>query len=67
MNTIENPALEAKILDVQATTEAEVNAISDLTPEQKAKVIVIAVAYAKNHAYQIPNISGIANHIRSSK
>ena len=64
---MQNTALEAAILEAKTAIETEVNAISDLTLEQKAKVIEIAMAYAGNHSYQLPSISGIANHVRSSK
>jgi glycerate kinase len=64
---MQNAALEAKVLEVKAAIETEVNAISDLTPEQATAVIDIAVAYTKTHGFQLPNISGIANHVRSTK
>jgi hypothetical protein len=62
-----NTTLEAKTLEVKTAIETEVNAISDLTPEQKATVIDIAIAYARTHGFQLPSISGIVNHVRSSK
>jgi hypothetical protein len=61
-----NQALEAKKAEVQTAITTQVDSISDLTPEQKQKVIDIAFAYARTHAFELPNISGIANHVRSN-
>lgn len=62
---ITNEALEARIAEVNDAIRSQVATLSDLTDEQRTKVKDIAVAYAKSHGYVLPNISGIANHVRS--
>ncbi|HET6145183.1 MAG TPA: hypothetical protein VFE02_16860 [Candidatus Acidoferrales bacterium] len=46
--------------------DKQLDAIVDLTATQRASVREIALAHAKNNQGRVPNISGIANLVRTS-
>ena len=60
------PVQPKEVNDALPEIERQVDALLDLTPAQRKQVREIAIAHVKNNQGRLPNIPGIANHVKTN-
>ena len=65
MDTAAEATIKAKRAEIAGKVTAKVNALTNLSETQRARVLDVCLAHVVNHGGAEPNYEGVAAHTRS--